>query len=401
MNNLTDRHYFEECITAMITNPEFVKEYVFYSSMIAQCKIQFEDIPAPAGVSFCDTYYILYINNEEFGKFTLKERIGILKHEMLHILNNHVQRGKIGQVEKDQYIWNVSTDLAINQLIKREHLPDAGIHIADEMFSKFEKLLSSEMYYELLLNESKNNQKQEKEEKEDSKSPDHSTWEKTQGNPEVQKDVTKKMIETSIEKAQGNVSKDILDSLKLFQKKAKVNWKKALRNLTARQRIGHIKTIQRLDRRFPMREDLKGNKKDNKFNLLVVLDISGSMENKDILLGLNEIYNICKLNKSDMKLIQVDSEIKGVETYTPKSKLFKRKGMGGTKLFPAIKYIKENKLNPDGLIIITDGYCENISLWEYTPKCKTIFLGTTDKKPNGFDSCKNKKYTYYNIKETK
>jgi predicted metal-dependent peptidase len=392
--NTTNRQYFEECITAMITNSEFVKEYVFYSSMIAQCKIQFEDIPAPAGVSFNDTYYILYINNDIFGKYPLEHRIGILKHEMLHILNNHVQRNE----GKNQNIWNIATDMAINQLIKREHLPDEGIHITDFENTGnegFKKLLSSEIYYELLKD---NEDNEDNEGQSLDRSPDHSTWEKSVGNIEVQNNVTKKMIETSIEKSFGNVSKDILNSLKLFQNKAKVNWRRALKNLTAKQRTGSMKTIQKLDRRFPTREELKGNKKNYKFNLLVLLDVSGSMKNQDILLGLSEIYNICKLNKTDMKLIQIDTEIKGVkgiENYSPKNKLFTRKGNGGTKIFPAIEYIKNKKLNLDGIIIITDGCCEDISQWEFTPKCKTIFLGG---KPNGFDKCKNKKYSYYPLK---
>ena len=122
-----NRKAFEECISAMISNPTFTKNYVFYSAMIAQCKIKFEDIPSPAGVAFNNTHFELYINDDIFSTFPLEQRIGILKHEMLHILNNHVQRKE----EREHLPWNVSTDMAINQMIERKHLPEDGVFPED------------------------------------------------------------------------------------------------------------------------------------------------------------------------------------------------------------------------------------------------------------------------------
>lgn len=391
-----NRKAFEECISAMISNPTFTKNYVFYSAMIAQCKIKFEEIPAPAGVAFNNTHYELYINDDIFSTFPLEQRIGILKHEMLHILNNHVQRKE----EREHLPWNVSTDMAINQMIERKHLPEDGIFPEDFQMPLNE---TSEKYYELLKNNSQMQELKKQMEALNSQQsngqsneiPDHSTWQKSEGEAEIQQEITRKMIEKSIERARGNVSTNELKYLEMFKKKAQISWKKALRNLTAKKKTSSRKTIMRTDRRFPGRDDVKGNTKDTKFELIVLLDISGSMRTNDVLTGLNEIYNICKSNKTDMKIIQCDTEIKGIENYTPKMKTFKRKGTGGTYLYPGIEYVKNNKLNPDGIIVITDGYCEDVSRWKTKPKCKTIFL-TTDTEVPGVSSVS--KFSQYKLK---
>ena len=153
------------------------------------------------------------------------------------------------------------------------------------------------------------------------------------------------------------------------------------------------------DRRFPNRGDLKGKTKDRVFELTVVVDISGSMFDEEILQGLNEIHHICITTNTTMNLIQIDSVVHNVEKFTTKTKIFKRVGNGGTFMEPAIDYIRENKIQTDGCIFITDGWIEDVSRWRHPPKYKVIFLVTTEKEIPGIE--KIKRYKQYNLKVQK
>jgi len=60
---------------------------------------------------------------------TPEEKLGLLEHEILHILNKHLIRID----NRDSYVWNVATDIAINQYIKGlpegAMCPDCGIFV--------------------------------------------------------------------------------------------------------------------------------------------------------------------------------------------------------------------------------------------------------------------------------
>ena len=119
------RGKLDDTLAAMFSNPEYRANYLFYAHVIGQCSIKIDkEIPAPAGVSFSVDHYNLYINPDEFGCYTLKERLAILKHEALHILYGHLgERGN----GKNPAGWNISTDCALNQHIDQDHLPECAI----------------------------------------------------------------------------------------------------------------------------------------------------------------------------------------------------------------------------------------------------------------------------------
>jgi len=414
-----DRKSLDEAIASMFSNPDYT-EYVFYAHILGQCKIAFDSsMPAPAGVSFNINHYTLWINIEEFSKWSLAQRLGILKHEMKHILNNHVKRAE----ERVQLPWNIATDTAINQDIKRAHLPEGCCY--PDVFG-FPEKLSSEEYYELLKQEAEKNQcdscqgsghsdedcehcqgsgqNEDGTECEHCKGTgketcpdcqgsgskhtmpgDHGKWQESEGDEDLKKDITKGMIEKSISKSRGNVPNDIADMLALFTRPSQVSWKKVLKNITSNKKANSRRTIMRQDRRFPNREDLKGKTKDRTFDLAVIVDVSGSMSDKEIMIGLNEIHAICKMTNTSLKMVQVDTQPRDVEEFSKKTKLFKRKASGGTYLYPAIEKLREQRVQFDALVFITDGGIEDVSRWEKPPHGRVIFL-TTDCKIPGIEN---------------
>jgi predicted metal-dependent peptidase len=327
-------------------------------------------------VMFSVDHYNLLINPEKFDEFTLVERLAILKHEMLHILYGHLDRKE----DRVHLPWNISTDCALNQHINIEHLPKVGVTpetLGLQLKKSVPKNQSSEFYYDFLKEEMEN-QKQQGKENSNGESEDdgqggsmqqgleqmaqgmdsHETWEESTGDADLQQDMTKKMIDKAqVEtiKSKGTVPNQCSDWLEMFSRKSEVDWRKVLRGITGNKRVGKRSTIMRTDRRFPHREDLRGKTRDRMFNLLVVADVSGSMSDEALLKTLSEVQHICTMTRSDVDLIQIDTQAYAPEKLGKKTKLIDRKGNGGTMLSPALDMAKKHKIDYNAIVVLTDG----------------------------------------------
>ena len=192
---------------------------------------------------------------------------------------------------------------------------------------------------------------------------DHNQWSETSEEyEELARSIMEKAIEKAVEKSRGNVPANISSILELWRKKAKVSWKRALKNIVGKRKGDKDKTIKRKHRRFPHRNELKGKQYlYNKPNIVVFVDTSGSMSNEEIVNGLIEIKEVAKQTKSNLTILQVDTEIKVIENFNPNKSVFERIGYGGTYMGVVPKYIKEKNMDVDVLIGISDMYIENVS----------------------------------------
>lgn len=364
-----ERGKLDDTLAAMFSNAEFRPDYLFYAHMISMCSIKMDDsLPAPAGVNFNHDHYNLYINKNMFDQFNLHGRLAILKHEMLHILYGHVDRG----FEKIHKPWNYATDCALNQHINTNHLPECCIlpeNLGQMIGMDLKKNESSEYYYEKIREKMKDsNDSNDSQDSNDSgksgksENPQlmdsHDKWQESVGDADLQKDVTKRMIEHSQNetiKNAGNVPNQCSEWLELHSIKSELNWKKVLRGIVGNKKVGKISSIKKNDRRLPEREDLRGKLKDRIFNLLVIADVSGSMSNEAVLKTLGEVRHICDVTKTPVDLIQVDTEAYTPEKLTKKTKLITRKGCGGTYLNPALKMAKQHNIDYQAVVVLTDG----------------------------------------------
>lgn len=411
-----DRKPLDDALVNMFTSAHYQKNALFYAHIVAQMKIHIEPkLPAPCGVSFTHTHYNLYVNLELFAEYSLDDRIFILVHECMHIIMGHLGKdGRLTGKNINHDNANLAEDCAINQLINMK-IPKSAIVPSNLLKDKnitVKSKQNSEYYYNLLKdNEPDDNGEPEDGEEGDgegskpskgkSKSLDtHDTWNESVGDADLQKDVTAKMIDEAIEetvKSRGNLPQNIEHIMSLFKRKSQIDWKKVLRNIVGRKKVGKRPTIMRKSRRFQNRPDIKGHTKDRKFDLVVIVDISGSMNDSEILQGLSEINSICKTFNTSMKLIQVDTNVHKIEEFTQHTKIFERNGCGGTIMEAGMDYLYDNKILYDGIIYITDGYIEDVSNWKKQPKCKVMWLCTSpDHKIPGVD--KLQKHSQFPLK---
>jgi len=395
-----NRDAFEKSIVAMFTDT--VSGNNFYAHLIAKCKVRMSNALPTAGVSFSNSAYNLMINPFFFEDLSDRERIDVIKHEMLHIMYRHLT---VRKDFEDHEQANIAMDMAINQVLT--HLPKGCVDYRDY---NFPSKLNTEQYYRL-LDEDQDYQDQKEEKKEKQKAlaqaikdaiesgnvdengqpldadgnpilgdgPDgvHQWGDISEEAQEIMDSITSDMLESAISKSKGNLPGDIASMLDLFKRKAQVNWKKELKKLVGNKKANKRLTIKRRDRRMPGRMDLRGKTKDTTFELIVLVDTSGSMSNEEILVPLNEIRHICEMTNTTLKVVQVDTQVSAVTDFSAKDFSFERNGCGGTYMEAGIDYIHENRMKFNAIMFITDLYIEELSSWKALPKAPIFWLSAT------------------------
>jgi len=368
------REKLNEALANMFSGDSYQTTYVFYGHMIGQCSIVLERMKAPAAVSFHLDHYKLHINPELFDEFTLEERLAVLKHEMLHILNGHVGRKE----DRNHKAWNYATDCAINQLIDQKHLPQGCIIPATlPSKTKVPDKLSGEQYYEYI-------DKDQLPEDDEQTGPgtgkpgpldDHSKWQESEGDADLQKDITRNMIEKAVnetQKSRGDVPGQISDYLNMFSRKSEVDWKKKFKRYVSNKKANFRKTILRRDRRNPNFEHIKGKTKDHIADPVIVGDESGSVSNTELVSAIGECIHICKSLGTEVWYVPVDTQAHKPHILKRSQRTFKRSACGGTTLSPAIAKLKEAKINATVIVVITDGYIDESDVAAYKATNKPI-----------------------------
>lgn len=113
-------------------------------------------------------------------------------------------------------------------------------------------------------------------------------------------------------------------------------------------------TRMRPNRRFGF--DAMGSRYELSTNLLIAVDVSGSVSNKSLSYFFSVINRLFKYGVQKLDVIQFDAEIKGEpEPFKKARKTIKIVGRGGTSFQPTADYYCEHP-EYDGLIYFTDGY---------------------------------------------
>lgn len=359
----------QQAITSLIFSESF------YGHLISKMRIAKSDKVPTAGVFITDKINLVY-NEEWIEGLDLIDVVKVLKHECGHILQEHIPRAKhIGVVNQELHKrFNLATDVTINV---NDLVPTVekigGVTVASlnslmqkmieeaNVSSKIKRVFSpmlpdqiAEYYY--------NRINQFAEENPDllpqgsggmgDTMDDHSTWEKSDGNEESQKEVTRQAVNDSVKLAGGigNVPKEIAAAVAEMNK-SQVNWKQQLRQMfVSAQKSIKEPTRKKRNRRYGILQP--GVKRKPKLKVTVAVDTSGSMIGeplKHAWAELAAIYN----SFPDMELIVIEADcvVHNVYEFDP-NKTPEFKGAGGTSYGPAIQ--KAAELKTELLIFIGD-----------------------------------------------
>ena len=333
-----------------------------------------KDIPT-AGVSKHGIGVQLAVNPDFFDNLSVEHRVGLIKHEILHISFGHLT---MRDMYSDHKLFNIAADLEINQYIKPDYLPEGGITMDSFPELTLPARAGTKVYYDL-LSEAKddgtcpNLDSMLNDEEGDSPYDDHGTWDEFDDLTEAEKKLIEKQVEHQLkeiadqtEKRQGTIPGELADLIAKLRhvEPAKFDWKGYLRRFVGNSSVIYTKKLRRkYNKRYIENPGLKIKFKNH---ILVGVDTSGSVNNDELKEFFNEIHHMHKTGHK-ITIAQCDTSLNSVQDFNPK-KDWEIKGRGGTSFQPVIDhYNKHGKYT--ALIYLTDGEayapdnCPKNTLW--------------------------------------
>ena len=362
-----------------------------------------------AGVSKNGINYQLAINPTFWESLSELNKLGLLKHELLHIAFGHLTTFfKF----TDRKLANVAMDMEINQYIDRSWLP--GGDYTKEEFDTLKASIVSELesakendapqeelqviasklpsrgimiedytemnlatkagcrYYYDKLREAKEEKQQngtcgcdamdELLDNIDSGDvPDHSTWDEFEDLTEAEHKLIEKQLQKVLSdakeqtvKKRGNVPGEI-EGVIIIEKivPPKFDWRGYIRRFTGVSTKVYTKKIRRKEnKRFDANPGLKVKMRQH---MLLAIDTSGSVSDNELREFMGEMHHIYRCGV-DITVVQCDTMIRSVEPYRGKFEMTVL-GRGGTEFDPVLEYFNANLNKYTSLVYFTDGEC--------------------------------------------
>jgi len=362
-----------------------------------------------AGVSKNGINYQLAINEDFWMSLTEDQKLGLLKHELLHIAFGHLT---MFFKFTDRRLANVAMDMEINQYIDRDWLPggeyskeefdeikeaakieiaaarerDApmeelkaiadkvpsrGIMIEDYDDVQLDTKAGCRYYYDKLKklqDEKKQNGTCGSPSMDDlldsideGDIPDHSTWEEFENMTEAEHKLIEKQLQKVLSdakeqtiKKRGTVPGEI-EGVIIIENivPPKFDWRGFIRRFTGVSTKVFTKKIRRKEnRRFDANPGLKVKMRQH---MLLAIDTSGSVSDNELKEFMSEMHHIYKCGV-DITIVQCDTKINSIEPYKGKFEMTVI-GRGGTEFDPVLNYFNENLKKYTSLVYFTDGEC--------------------------------------------
>jgi len=385
-----------------------------------------------AGVGIVNGRLEMVYNEEMFFSLDAETRLGLLKHEMYHIVLAHLTERLLYSDESKEMqeiyavVANIAKDLAINT-----HIPSLSgvkkVLVKGEMqeiyfcipggkgYEKYPPNLTSEAYYDMLKKDEeflatfkcsvckKKIPFNEKDELKDDyckgckgyggvlgeSGPEHGNHDKHEGfgeskvNDAILKDVLNKAYKDGLRKGFGSLSHEYQELLKNYFSNY-VDWKMLFRRFVKFSiRNGKKSSLMKLNKRYPYM--FAGKKYNRTANIAVSIDESGSVSNEMLEVFIAELNSLSRM--VEFTVIPFDTKInkKNIFVWKKGSKLdFIRRQAGGTDFDAPTNWVNENK-SPngskfDGHIILTDleapqpGPSRCKRMWITTESCSNSYF---------------------------
>ena len=352
---------------------ELMLKEPFYGLLLMSLnKIWSNKLPT-AGVRLKGINYELAINPSFWESLPMEQKIGVLKHELLHIGFFHLVNFTNYSNKK---VLNIAMDLEINQYIERSWLPEDGMFLDTFPELDLEERKGTRYYYDKLMELAQeqeetmqcimnaiSNGESECELPNGQKIniPDHD-WDEIEQLDEA----TKKLIESQtkhiveqvadqVQKSRGTVPGEFAEILERLRHidPPKFDWKGYMRRFAGRSIKTYTKKSRRkYNKRLP---DNPGLKIKRHKHILAAIDTSGSVSTNELKEFLSELYHMKKTG-SEVTIIECDTAISYIGKFDPKKDL-EIHGRGGTDFQPVIDYYNEHQKEYSCLFYFTDGEC--------------------------------------------
>ena len=336
----------------------------FYGYFLFQMgrEIRF-DITSATSINFKDAKYVMYFNPIIFLELNMEQMQSTIKHEILHVLSQHLIRLKDFKDKYSTLALNLAMDVVVNQCL--DCLCPYSItleYINNKYNLNLEKFKTFEYYLEKIQTEldlQEENDEGEIVDNNENVAVDfdaektHDIWEECiEIDEKTLRDFTEKFADNAKKGSVPTYIENMIKSLK--NSKGELPWNLYLKKLMGTIEANKKKTITRRNRRQPNRLDLRGELRGHKAEIAVAIDISGSISDEEFKQAIKEVLTIVKSHNQEITIIECDKEIKWTyKVKSPKDIKERVASGGGTKFLPVFEYANNKKINL--LIYFTDG----------------------------------------------
>jgi predicted metal-dependent peptidase len=334
--------------------------------------------------------------------------MGLIKHNLLHMCFFHVtDYNNFLSLANNDAILQTAFDLEVNSYLDEEWWPDDSASAIFKMLPNLPKKQGTK-YYINVLNQLNSKSREELialfgqdmfrggnvmwgtetnsiKELLNRNPTEHNTWGSTGQNIQLVRTQLEYRVKSSADAVRNRIPqelKSIVDGLLTF-KKPIFNWKKFFRNFMANAFDSLPKSTRRKEStRFT---GALGHKLAKKHTILVGVDTSGSISQKDLDEFFSEIYHVWKAG-ANVDIAEFDTRIQSQYKYKGKTPA-SVSGRGGTDFHPFVDYFNSNRHKYSLGICFTDGYADLNNL---NPTGKFCWVITSD-------GAQNSKYPGYKI----
>lgn len=344
----------------------------FFGNLLCQRPPEFTDIVDTAAV---DARGRLYVNPGFIEILSGDEVEFLLAHEVMHIVFQHALR----EGDRDHEVWNVAADAVINDMLKGlgiGRMIKGGV----EMDGAADRT-AEDVYKELMAKMKAGSSKAKG--KGGAIAGDLDTrGAKGMTEAEIAEVAreTKRFVAgaMSAARAQGSVPGKLSEVIEPLLKDS-VKWEEVLERFIT-SRAGQCPSWAHPNRRYRRVGYLPSLDPEAAMGLVVIgVDTSGSVTDKELagFLGqVNSIFERC--HPTEVRVMYCDEEVEKEEVYTESDfpiRSVKVAGRGGTDMRAIFSRVEDEGLEPDALVIFTDGWTPYPESEEYP----TLWV-TTDKE---------------------
>lgn len=348
-------------------------EWVFFSTIIMSLHHYIStEVPTAA----TDGKNVMY-NPTFFLNLTLDERIGLLLHEVMHVVFQHMFRRE----DMDPSLfrkWNVAGDYVINlELVNSKAILPKGALLD----IKYQGMSTEEVFSSLPDDDPGMN---EEGFMEDVLAPDENAT--ASEIADMKKSIDDILLQADHAARTSNQAGTIPASIQRYLKdllNPVVPWQKVLKNfMTKAAKIDY--TFRKPNKRFFPDHLLPSLSGEDVCDIAVAVDVSGSVGAHEFNVFLSEVQAIIKgMRPTKTTFIQFDTRISAENVLRTHQDLLNVKfvGGGGTLIDPVMDWAVKNR--PHVLIVFTDGYYTPPSIKPKSPVLWVVHDNKRFKAPFG------------------
>jgi predicted metal-dependent peptidase len=303
----------------------------------------------PAAVEKCITDGIkVYYNSDYVDQLPVDVLKGVIAHEVMHLVMLHHTRRNNRDLNK----WNKAADYAINPLLTEAGFVLPIEAIADPAYEG----MTAEQIFRMLPE------------------PNPGGKETHGGNEPGVGDIQDPPPQSNIQEMEADMKQAVLQAAMMARRagqlpdgmerlieemlEPKIDWRSVLARFIT-ELTNNDYTWTKPNRRYAhMGLYLPTNESEEIGQIILMVDTSGSIDEKLINQFAGEAKCITDVFDIDLFVMYVDAVIKGVQ-YIERGQVIhlEPKGGGGTDFRPGFDYIEENDLHPKAVVYLTDGRC--------------------------------------------